>query len=59
MKLWDSSEENPVYEVKSKNFHDFYPFGGVCAFRMESNNKIHFLMSGNKNDNNLNLWALK
>ena len=59
IKLWETSSENPLQEVKSKNHHDFFPFGGVCAFRSEANNKVHFLMSGNKKDSSINLWALK
>lgn len=59
IKIWEASQNTPVFETKSKNYHDCYPFGGVTAFKTENSEKIQLFMTGNKNDSTINLWSFK
>jgi hypothetical protein len=38
---------------------DCHPFGGVLAIKDQITDKIEILTSGNKNDNALQIYALK
>eukprot|EP00825_Cyclidium_porcatum_P039298 TRINITY_DN472_c0_g1_i5.p1 TRINITY_DN472_c0_g1~~TRINITY_DN472_c0_g1_i5.p1 ORF type:complete len:323 (+),score=65.40 TRINITY_DN472_c0_g1_i5:59-1027(+) len=59
LKVWEGNANEPKIQSKINNLLDCYPFGGVSAIRVEKNECIQLMTTGNKGDTMINLWALK